>query len=154
MRCSSPQPWSTLRLPGRAGRKSKGAVILQGYRFCSDSGDCGQIIHIFSRINFLPGRERDSWTREGAPRESLPRPHLTTSRPESLAREGGFPGAGRWTDAAPAPGGGGAGPRRTPHTPPILQHHAGHMEHPHFIPPPVSLIFFNRGLGKTVLSNT
>jgi len=88
------------------------------------------------RINFLPGRERDSWTREGAPRESLPRPHLTTSRPESLVREGGFPSAGRWTDAAPAPGGaGGAGPRRTPHTPPILQHHGGHMEHPHFIPP-------------------
>ena len=79
----------------------------------------------------------------------MPRPHLTTSRPESLVREGGFPGAGRWTDAAPAPGGaGGAGPRRTPHTPPILQHHGGHMEHPHFIPPMVSIIFFHRGLGK------
>ena len=120
---------------------------VRGFR--SHSSYCGQIIHISSRVNFLPGRERDSWTREGAPRESLPRPHLTTSRPESLAREGGFPGAGRWTDAAPAPGGGGAGPRRTPHTPPILQHHAGHLEHPHFIPPPVSLICFYHGLGKT-----
>ena len=120
---------------------------VRGFR--SHSSYCGQIIHISSRVNFLPGRERDSWTREGAPRESLPRPHLTTNRPESLVREGGFPGAGRWTDAAPALGGGGAGPRRTPHTPPILQHHAGHLEHPHFIPPPVSLICFYHGLGKT-----
>ena len=97
------------------------------------------------RINFLPGRERDVWTREGVPlpKESLPR-NVLPSRAEGLARERGYMG-GRWGGGGGgegSPGGAvGALPKRaapSPRTPPSLQHQ-GPADHPHFITPPVTV---------------
>ena len=101
--------------------------------------------NLFFRINFLPGRERDVWTRESLPRNGLPSSRVAEGLP---SREGGYNmgGGGRWgggaTDGSPglarlAAEGSPSLARRAPNTPPILQHHQATPEHPHFIPPPV-----------------
>ena len=145
MQSCSQQPWSTLSLlaPEREEKKSRGD------NFCFNFDIFCSFQNLLFRINFLPGRERDVWTREGMSRESLPRNGLPSSRvAEGLpSREGGYNmGGGRWvggaTEGSPsmarlAAEGSPSLARRAPNTPPILQHHQATPEHPHFIPPPV-----------------
>ena len=100
--------------------------------------------NLLFRINFLPGRERDVWTREGMQRErngSLP-----PSRAAEAALRAALPGreqggylGGRWGGGE---GSTGALQRRAPRSPPVLhQHHQPPPDHPHFIPPPVRWTF-------------